>query len=104
MSATVAAWSFGLALAGYLAFAVRVAPAARANVRARLLLVALGATALWATCSLAVALLPGDVSVAAASTADALRYGAWFAFLGRLLRGEATSTLTWRVMLYCVWA
>ena len=88
MSATAAAWSFGLALAGYLAFAVRVIGPARGDTRARLLLGALAATALWAACSLTVGMLPGNASMAAAGTADALRYGAWFAFLWRVLHDE----------------
>ena len=89
VSTTIAAWSFGLALAGYLAFAVRVALASRANAPARHLIAALAATALWAACSLAVVMVPGNASVGASAAADALRYGAWFAFLARLLRGES---------------
>ena len=93
---TITAWSFGLALAGYVAFAVRVAFASRNNVPARLLIAALGATGVWAGCSLAAAVRGDDASLAAASIADALRYAAWFAFLARLLRGGSGGTQSWR--------
>ena len=88
VSATIGAWSFGLALAAYVAFAARVAFASRNNAPARFLIAALAATALWAGCSLAAVSLASDASVGAASIADALRYAAWYAFLARLLRGE----------------
>lgn len=90
ISATIAAWSFGLALAGYVAFAARVAFASRNNAPARLLIAALVGTATWAGCSLGAVMVPGDASGATASVADALRYAAWFAFLARLSGGEAT--------------
>jgi putative PEP-CTERM system histidine kinase len=95
MSATVGAWSFGLALAGYLAFAVRISGAARRNVRARLLLAALVVTAVWAACSIALALEVDPITQIGASAADALRYAAWFAFLQRLLAGEGERARPW---------
>jgi putative PEP-CTERM system histidine kinase len=88
MSATVGAWSFGLALAGYLAFAIRIFAAAMRNARARLLLAALVFTALWAACSIMVTLDGGPVAEIGVNAADALRYAAWFAFLAHLLAGE----------------
>jgi putative PEP-CTERM system histidine kinase len=85
---TAAAWSFGLALTCYLAFAVRVVSASRKNTRARLLLAALVATAGWAACSLLVGFEAQWPSLLAANAADAVRYGAWFLFLWHLLRTQ----------------
>ncbi|HEX6795415.1 MAG TPA: XrtA/PEP-CTERM system histidine kinase PrsK [Casimicrobiaceae bacterium] len=101
-SATVAAWSFGLALAGYLAFALRVAPAARGNQRARLLLIALVVTAAWAAAALGFGMVPGGDTEAVASVADALRYGAWFAFVASLLRDEASAASSRRARLVAI--
>ena len=89
--ATATAWSYGLALAGYLAFAVRVAIGARESPRARLLIAALAATALWAGSSLAMGLAASPLTSLAGNLADALRYGAWFAFLACLVRPTDTS-------------
>jgi putative PEP-CTERM system histidine kinase len=90
--ATATAWSYGLALAAYLAFAIRVTIGARASPRARLLIGALFATALWAAASLAMGRAPSTLSALGANIADALRYGAWLAFLACLLRPtDATS-------------
>src|SRR5438046_1647870 len=54
--ATTAAWSYGLALAGYLAFSLRIRLGWGGGARARLLLAAMLATALWAFGGLAIAL------------------------------------------------
>jgi len=78
--------SFGLALAGYLAFATRVGLRSRENARARRLFVALSATALWSAACLAVALVPGVWPLRVSAATDALRLGAWFLFLSHLLR------------------
>ena len=56
--------------------------------RARLLILALSATALWAGFSLAMGLVPRPLTILAANISDALRYGAWFAFLAYLLRRD----------------
>lgn len=84
--ATAAALSYGLALAGYLAFAGWVALGSRRNPRARLLLLALVATAVWAGACLLLIFAPSSWAVLGANAADALRYGAWFAFLWHLLQ------------------
>jgi putative PEP-CTERM system histidine kinase len=83
---TVAAWSYGLAVVGYLVFALRILLRWRAGVRASWLLGATIATAVWAGLGVAAGQdrWPG-VSLAAGA-ADTLRYAAWFAFLGCLLR------------------
>lgn len=91
--ATAAAWSYGCALLGYLVFAIRVGIGSSGNFRARLLVAALGATALWAAICLGVGLQPTTQWVLAASAADALRYGAWFLFLWHLL-ADADRRLT----------
>jgi putative PEP-CTERM system histidine kinase len=88
--ATATAWSYGLALTAYIAFAVRVVVGSRTNQRARLLLAALAATALWAAACLATGLLAGAQWILACDIADMLRYGAWFAFLWHLTRQPQT--------------
>jgi putative PEP-CTERM system histidine kinase len=83
--ATATAWSYGAALAAYLAFAIRVAIGSRQSARARLLLAALLATAVWAGLSLAVGLAPSKSGWLAADIADVVRYGAWYVFLWHLI-------------------
>ena len=83
--ANAATWSYGLALLGYMIFAVRVWTASSHNFRARLLVAALAATAVWAAVSIGVGMQPTFERVLAASAADALRCGAWFLFLWHLL-------------------
>jgi putative PEP-CTERM system histidine kinase len=82
--APVSAWSYGLAFAGYVLFSIRVALGAR-GARARLLLAALLATAFWGALSLPLALAPSPGTALLANASDALRYGAWLAFLAHLL-------------------
>lgn len=85
--ATAAAWSYGLALAGYLAFAIRVGLGWSRSLRAALLLAATLATALWAGAGLLIALQDSPSAWLLAKSADALRYGIWFAFVWSLLEG-----------------
>ena len=83
--ATVSVWSYGLALAAYVLFSIRVALGSRRGLRPRLLLTALAATALWAALSLPLAVAPTVGTALLASASDALRYGAWLVFLWHLL-------------------
>lgn len=83
--ATATALSYGLAAAGYAAFAIRAAIGSHRNARARLLLLALFATMAWAVSCLAIIFAPSPGSAVAVGAVDALRYGAWFAFLWHLL-------------------
>ena len=86
--ATAAAWSYGAAALGYLAFAIRVAFGSLKNPRARLLIAALLVTAVWATACVIFA-ATGSVSAMRASViADACRYAAWFAFVGYLMASD----------------
>ena len=82
----MAAWSFGLALAGYTAFSARVLLGWHGGARARLLLAALVATAVWAAICLFVVPTQSQAALLASNIADATRYAAWFAFLASLLR------------------
>jgi putative PEP-CTERM system histidine kinase len=93
---TVGVWSYGLALAAYTIFSARVAIGSRRSPRARLLLLALVTTALWGALSLPLAFAQTRVGAILVSTADALRYGAWLAFLWHLLRrpDSASTRLT----------
>jgi putative PEP-CTERM system histidine kinase len=83
--ATATAWSYGLALAGYLAFAARVTFGAGKSVRARLLVLALFVTAGWAAASAVIPFTASPAAVRLSAIADALRYALWFAFLWHLL-------------------
>ena len=58
--ATAALWSYGLAAAGYVAFALRLALGWRRSPRATLLLAAVLATALWAVAGMAVGTAPAS--------------------------------------------
>ncbi|MEO8739673.1 MAG: XrtA/PEP-CTERM system histidine kinase PrsK [Casimicrobiaceae bacterium] len=86
--ATIAAWSYALAAAGYVVFAIRMAFGWRRSVRATLLLGATLATALWAGAGIALALSDSPVAWLASNLADSVRYAVWFVFLASLLRGE----------------
>jgi putative PEP-CTERM system histidine kinase len=92
----VGVWSYGLALAAYTLFSARVAIGSRRSPRARLLLLALVTTALWGALSLPIAFEPSRAAALLVSTADALRYAAWLAFLWHLLqrRDGATARVT----------
>ena len=83
---TAAVWSYGLAVAGYLAFALRIALRWRVGTRAAWLLGATIVTALWAGLGVAAALAHWPTIGLAAGVADTLRYAAWFVFVAYLLR------------------
>jgi putative PEP-CTERM system histidine kinase len=85
--ATLAAWSYGIALALYLALGVRMALGWSRSLRAALLLSAVLATALWAGACLLLFFDPPRAALVASSVADALRYGLWFAFVASLVAG-----------------
>lgn len=85
--ATLAAWSYGVALVAYLAFALRMVLGWRRSLRAALLLGAILATALWAAAGMALALWDAPGLWLTADASDTLRYATWFAFLGTLLGG-----------------
>lgn len=91
--AIATALSYGLALAGYLAFAIRVAIGSRRSSRARLLLLALVSTAVWAALCLAAAFTASPGATVAASIGESLRFGAWFAFLWHLLKRPGGSVI-----------
>ena len=78
---TAAIWSYGLAGAAFLAFALRMALGWRGGPRAALLLSAIIASALWAASEVTVAIWPGVATLIAANGLDALRYALWFGFL-----------------------
>ncbi|MGH8799360.1 MAG: XrtA/PEP-CTERM system histidine kinase PrsK, partial [Casimicrobiaceae bacterium] len=85
--ATVAPWSYGLALAGYLALAMLMALKWRPSVRGALLFAATLVTALWAAAGLAAALSDRPVMWMLSDVADVVRYGVWFLFVGNLIAG-----------------
>jgi putative PEP-CTERM system histidine kinase len=87
--ATAALWSYGLAAAGFLAFAVRLALGWRRNARGAVLIAAILATAIWAAACVGAGVWSGAGFWLASNVLDALRYACWFAFLGILLRGSS---------------
>jgi putative PEP-CTERM system histidine kinase len=78
---SAAIWSYGLALAGFLAFALRMALGWHGGLRATLLFSATVASALWAASELALAFSPGPAAWVTSSVLDTARYALWFAFL-----------------------
>ena len=86
--ATAAAWSYGLALAVYAALAIRIALGWRASLQASLLLCAIIATTAWAAANIFVGSGPNAPAIFIDDITDAIRYGAWFLFVGSLLLGS----------------
>ena len=85
--ANAAALSYGCALFGYAVFGAWAWLGSRGTQRARLLILALVATAAWAGTCIAVGVTPTPGRLLAASGADAVRYGVWFLLLWHLLAG-----------------
>ena len=84
---TAASWSYGLAAACYAVFAIRLAMGWRGSLRATLLIAATIATSLWAASNVLIGLWASPTAWLVANAFDALRYGAWFAFIAYLLKG-----------------
>ena len=78
---TAAIWSYALAGASFLAFALRMALSWRGGPRAALVLSAIAASALWATAEIMVAISPGAATSIAANGMDIARYALWFGLL-----------------------
>src|SRR5205085_6227483 len=85
---TITAWSYGLAVIGYLAFAVRMMVGWRGGIRASLLFAAALATTLWAASSFAAVVWPSSTAWLASDVTDTLRYAIWFVFLTNLLQSK----------------
>jgi len=90
----MAAWSYGLALVGYLGFALLMALRWRPSWRAALLLAATLATALWAAAGLAFALSDRHSIWLLSGSGDLLRYGIWFLFVSNLIAGAGSGKTT----------
>jgi len=88
---TAASWSYGLALAGFVAFALRMALRWQGGLRAMLLLLATGASALWAASELVLEFWPGTVTRVMPGVLDTLRYALWFAFMYCLVETNNSS-------------
>ncbi|MEP6655976.1 MAG: XrtA/PEP-CTERM system histidine kinase PrsK [Betaproteobacteria bacterium] len=80
-SATLIAWSYGLAGVLYLAFALRVAAAPKRDLRGIALLAATAFTAAWGLLIMSYALVRAIPLLTLSSLADILSYGGWYAFL-----------------------
>ena len=92
--ATASAWSYGLALGLYSAFGIRMALGWQRSPRALLLAAAIAATMLWAAACIVAGIDTTRNTFLAVLVADALRYGAWFAFVAHLLRGTTPAGVT----------
>src|SRR5438874_1308434 len=78
-------WSYGIAAAAFLAFALRLALAWRGGRPAWVLLGASLASAAWAACNVAALAYSSSMLWEAGRWLNALRLAAWFAFLWVLL-------------------
>lgn len=87
-----AVWSFGLGLAGFALFGLRLILGWKGGWRATLLLAAVVTSALWEGASLAYALTLSESWWIAARVADAIRTGAWIAFLTALFAEPAAGS------------
>ncbi len=85
--ANAALWTYGLAVAGFGAFALRLALRWRESARATLLLAVTLVSVLWAASGIAVVLWPLSGTWLVSVACDALRYAIWFAFLVSILKG-----------------
>jgi putative PEP-CTERM system histidine kinase len=83
---TVAAWSYGLAGAGYAAYALYLAVGWRGRMRGAALGLAVGLTTVWAFTNVAAVLTQDSALYSAGSVIDVLRIGAWYCFLLLLIR------------------
>jgi len=83
----VALWSYGLAVAGFSAFALRLALGRLESASATLLLAAALASVVWAASGVAVVLWPSTTTWLVSVACDAFRYAIWFAFLASVLKG-----------------
>jgi len=91
---TAPLWSYGIAAASYLAFALHLLRWRHGNLRDPVditLLIATAATALWAAEGLLLAFKPIPLFAIAHAIFDSMRYGAWYAFAILLLRTAATT-------------
>ena len=92
---TVALWSYGLAVAGFFAFLIRLGMGFRATARGSLMVAAVLVSAIWALTGMLATWWPSAATWQSYVTLDAVRYAIWFAFLWSVLRGgEKTRTAT----------
>ncbi|MEO8976083.1 MAG: XrtA/PEP-CTERM system histidine kinase PrsK [Casimicrobiaceae bacterium] len=90
-TADIIGWSYGIAAVLYAGYALRHASSRRRrDARDWAMLAGLALTAAWALAVLGYALLDAPIWLVASATADALRSGAWFAFLLALMGRSVT--------------
>jgi len=87
---SLAALSYGIGLAGFVAFGGQLVWRWRGGLAASLVLGAVAASAVWELCGFLLAMWPTDSTWRACQFADAARLAIWFAFL-RTLGREAQS-------------
>ncbi len=88
-------WSYGIAAAGYLLLAARMALGLKDNRRGAILLAAALATAAWAACGAWFGTSQDRGTLFAMNIADTLRYALWFAFVATLLDRATASLPRW---------
>ena len=96
---TAAIWSYGLAAAGFLAFALRMAIGWHGGLRAALLLSAIVASALWAASEVTLAIWPSAATWISSNVLDTVRYALWFGFLYGLVSTTRQSAVDARAKL-----
>ncbi|UCV24711.1 XrtA/PEP-CTERM system histidine kinase PrsK [Ferribacterium limneticum] len=95
-SASLIAWSFGLAAFGYLSLSTYLFSFGRewrSTIRAKRMVIAAILSTVWALSSLLYALNSQAVLLVFSSLADVIRYGAWYFFLITLLEPTGNSEL-----------
>ena len=88
-------WSYGIAAAGYLLLAMRMALGLKHSRRGAVLLATALATAAWAACGAWFGASQYGGALFAMNIADTLRYALWFAFVGTLLAGATAGVPRW---------
>ncbi len=92
---TITAWSYGLAVCVYAAFAIYLAAGWRAGLRRRALFVVAVLCTLWGMAGLAFALTGQAIFLAGSLVADIFRFGGWYFFLLVLLKPESSAGDLW---------
>ena len=88
-------WSYGIAAAGYVLLALRMAVGLKENRRGTLLLATVLVTATWAACGAWFGASQTLVALSGLSIADTLRYALWFAFVAVLLTRATAALPRW---------
>lgn len=101
--ATASLWSYGIAAAGWLLLALRMALGLRRSGRGTLLLGIAVIMALWAAMAALFGVTAQRNILFAVNLADVLRYAGWFAFVVALLAGARGNTMASALPRWVYW-